>query len=574
MPNGRQILKDAGFHTVVIGARDDVVRDVRSTLYLLWGGVAFVLLIGCVNIANLVLARAYRRSGELATRMALGAERGRLARQILSEAAVTAVLGGMLGLGVGALGLKLVGSLGMQSLPRGSDVSLDGTVVLFTLGLSLAAAVLFGALPVAHVFRSDLGGVFRSESRTGTASRRAMLLRGLLVTGQVALAFVLLSGAGLLFRSFQAASRVDPGFQPDGVLTGVVTLSTARYPDGASRRRFASELLDRIRALPGVESAGATSMIPFGGNNSSSVIWPEGYTPRPGESLIAPYASFVAPDYFEAMGIPVREGRAFDDRDGPDAPNSIVIDELLARRYWPDSSPLGHKMVWGTTPNGDAQVPDSSLYTIVGVVGAIQQNDLTATGQVGAYYFPYLHRAPNSGMMLVVKTSGDATASTPAVRSALSDLDPELPLFDVESMGARIEDSLRARRSSMVLLSIFSGVALFLAVVGLYGVLAHAVAQRTREIGIRMAMGGAPSDVFRMVVVQGARVVLVGLLLGVGGSFALVRVVRSVLFGVGPSDPTVLVVSAAALAVVGLVACVIPALRATRVDPTEALAGG
>lgn len=570
-PNGRQLLKDAGYSTKVVMAQDDLIRDVRPTLFLLWAGVAFVLLIGCVNIANLILARAYRRAGELATRIALGAERFRLARQVLTEAAVMALLGGLLGVGMAELGLGLISSLGVDSLPRGSDVAIDGSVLLFTLALALGAGVIFGALPVVHVLRSDLSGIFRSETRGGTASRRAVLMRSGLVTGQVALAFLLLSGAGLLFMSFRAAVAVDPGFEPEGVLTGGFSLPSARYPDGDSRVQLADRLLGQVRSLPGVEEAAVTTQLPFSGDNSSSVILPEGYTLEPGESLLSPFQTWVSPGYFEAMGIGLREGRLFDASDGPDATNALIIDEWLARRYWPDSSPLGKRMMWGTVPEPGQEVPPDRLFTIVGVVETVKQNDLTSSEHVGAYYMPYRQQPARSFLMLVVKGPSDPTGLTPALRSTLSRLDPELPFFGVETMESRIADSLTSRRAPMLLLAIFAGVALFLAVVGLYGVLAYSVAQRTREIGIRMAMGSAPGDVFRLVVSQGLRVTGLGLAAGLVASVGAVRVIRSLLFGVQPADPTVLAMVAALLGIVAVAACVLPAYRATRVDPTEAL---
>ena len=573
LPNAGQLLEDAGFRTVVVGAQDEMLRDIRPLLYLLWAGVGFVLLIGCVNVANLMLTRSHVRLGELATRLALGAQRARLARQIFTEALVVAVLAGLLGVGLGAIGLKLLAGVGLEDLPRGTEVALDAPVLLFTLALAAGAAVLFGMVPVVHVLRSDLNSVFREEGRSGTASRKAVVLRSGLVTAQVGLAFLLLVGAGLMFRSFRAAVGVDPGFEPAGVLTATYSLPAARYPEETDRSLFADELLAEVRALPGVMAASLTTQLPFSGNNSSSVIYPEGQEPRPGESILSPFQTMVAPGYFEAMGIEVIEGRDFLETDRADQPNAIVVDEWLARRFWPDESPLGKRMIWGAVP-GDPSITDDNYSTIVGVVGSVKQNDLTALEHVGAYYFPYRQNPFAGTLRLVVRTAPGVGDVAGSVRGVLARLDPELPLYDVRWMEERLAESLTDRRAAMLLLGVFSAVALFLAVVGIYGVLAYSVAQRTREVGIRMAMGSAPEAIFRLVLRQGLAVTTLGLVIGAVAALALVGLIRSLLFGVGPADPFVLVGTALLLGAVAAVACAIPAWRATRVDPAVALHGG
>lgn len=572
IPNARQLLDDAGFHTVVVPAHDDLLRDVRPLLFLLWAGVGFVLLIGCVNVANLMLARSHVRLGELATRLALGARRERVARQILTEAVVVAVLGGGLGVGLGALGIRMLTGVGLDDLPRGGEVAIDGPVLVFTLVLALAAGVLFGMIPVVHVLRSDLSSVFREEGRSGTASRKAVLLRSGLVTSQVALAFLLLVGAGLMFRSFRAAVAVDPGFEAEDLLTASIALPASRYPDGDSRRRFTDELLAEVRALPGVQAASVTSQLPFSGNFSSSVIFPEGREPRPGESLLSPFQTQAGPGYFDAMGIEVLEGRDFQEMDGPDQPNHILIDEWLARRFWPDASPIGELMVYGAPP-GAPEIGEDNYYTVIGVVETIKQNDLTAAEHVGAYYFTYRQR-PFGGLTLVVRASTGAESVAASVRQVLGRLDPELPLYEVRPMEERVAESLASRRAAMLLLVVFAGVALFLALVGIYGVLAYAVAQRTREVGIRMAMGSPPEAIFRLVLRQGLTVAGLGLVVGGVAALALVRLIRSLLFGVAPADPVVLAGVALLLGAVAALACAVPAWRATRVDPSVALHTG
>ncbi|MGE0158496.1 MAG: ABC transporter permease [Gemmatimonadales bacterium] len=574
VPNARQLLEDAGFTTVLAPTADDLVRDFRPMLYMLWGGVAFVLLIGCVNIANLLLARAQTRLTEVATRLALGASRAQVAGQVLTEAVVLALLGGLLGLGVGALALRLLRTLGTDDLPRGTTIGIDEPVLLFALALSLGAGVLVAVIPMASILRGDLSPAFRAGGRTGTASRRAVSLRNALVTSQVGLAFIMLIGAGLMLMSFRAAVSVDPGFDPDGVFTGYVGLPGTRYADGDAQRRFWDELLGEVRAIPSVTAASVTANLPFGDNSSASVILPEGYEIAPGESLLAPFQTTAGPGYFETLGIELLEGRTFEEADGPDAPRVVVIDEWLAKRYWPEGGAIGDRMAYGVVPGVDS-VPEESLFTVVGIVRTVKQNDLTAPAaeHVGAYYFSY-RQQPASFMTVVARAgSGDGGSLTSDVRAAVAAIDADLPLFGVETMVERIDESLVRRRASLVLLGVFAAVALFLAVIGIYGALAYAVTQRTREIGIRMALGSAPTDVFRGVVAQGMLVTGTGLVLGGAAAYFLTRFIESLLFGVQATDVRVMIGVAALLALVAAAACALPARRATRVNPIEALGG-
>jgi predicted permease len=572
IPNARQLIEDVGYSTQVVPAQEDMIRDIQPVLYLLWAGVAFVLLIGCVNIANLMLARVQTRVGETATRLALGASRGRVARRILTEAVVLGVAGGVLGVGIGALGIRFLRTLGAADLPRGAEIGLSAPILLFALAMSVGAALLFAVIPMLQIRREDFGPVFRSESRTGTASRRAVLLRNGLVTSQVSLAFVMLIGAGLMLMSFRAALSVDPGFDPDGLFTGFVSLPSARYPDGESLRQFWDRLVQEGNGLPNVASLTVTAQLPFSGNNSSSVITPEGYDPAPGESLISPLHTDAAPGYFETLGIEVLSGRGFRDSDGPDDPQVMVIDEWLANRYWPEGDPIGDRMLYGAVPGMDS-IPEDAYYTVVGVVETIKQNDLTSplSEHVGAYYFSSRQR-PRRFMTVTARAeNGDAESLTPDLRALLGRLDPELPLFGVRSMQDRIDESLARRRVPMLLLSVFAGVALFLAVVGIYGALAYSVTQREKEIGIRMAMGSAPGTLFRQVVRQGLQVTVLGLALGAGVALVLARLVESLLFGVAATDVRVMAAVALMLLAVGALACVVPARRATSVDPVDAL---
>lgn len=571
VPNGAQLLKDVGYRMLITPAHEELVRDVRSTLYLLWGGVIFVLLIGCVNIANLILARSQVRIRETATRLALGARRRRLAKELLTHALVLAGLGGLLGIATGFAGIKLLSLVGAADLPRGAEIGMNATVLAFTLGVALVAGVIFGMIPAVQLVRADLRSVLHTESRGATVDRRTLWLRTSLVTGQIALAFLLLIGAGLMLSSFRMASSVDSGFQPDRVFTARVSLPEASYPDVASRVRFVDALLPEIQSVPGVTFAGFTTQLPFSGNNSSSVIMPEGYMPPPGESLLSPLQTWVAGDYFQAMGIPLLEGRWFEPTDGTNDRRVIILDEWLARRYFGDASPLGKRMRWGGIPGTE---DEGELYTIVGVVGTTKHNQLTeeAGAHVGAYYFPF-RSEPRSFVTLVAKAAGDPLSLTTAIRDRLARQDGELPLFDVATMTSRVEASLSNRRASMFLFLAFAVVALFLAVVGIYGVLAYAVAQRTREMGIRMALGSSTKAIFIMVIRHGLVVTGIGLLAGSVAAVLMGGLVKSLLFGVQPLDPVVLVSVAGLLGIVATVACAVPAFQATRVDPVRALVG-
>ncbi len=569
LPDARQILTDAGFHTEVHPSKDVLLQDIQASLLMLWGGVGFVLLIGCVNIANLMLARSNVRMRELATRLALGAPRTRLGTQLLTEAVLMGVVGGALGLLLGYAGIQLLGMLGVENLPRGAEIGLDGTVAAFTLLLGLGAGLVFGIIPLVHVMRSDLNAVFRAESRSGTASKRAVFLRTGLVTGQVAVAFILLIGAGLMLRSFREVLEIDPGFEPEGVVAGYVSLPEARYPDDEARVEFIRSLMEDVRALPGVTAASMTTRIPFGGGGGSSVILPEGYIPQAGESILSPARSRVAPGYFEALGIPIVRGRAFDARDDASGEQVIIIDEWLANRYFPDENPIGKRMLYGGMPGMEEDL-EPYMYRIVGVAASHRLNNLVESEYVGSYWFSLAQDA-EPFLTLVMKTDGDPDALVEPARQAVAGLDPELPLFGTRTLQERIDDSLIERRTPMLLLVVFAGVALFLAAVGIYGALAYSVSQRTREMGVRIAMGSSAGDVFKLVVGQGLRVVAIGLVLGAVGSLVLARLIQSLLYGVEPADPGVMASVAALLAVTGVAACLLPARRATRIDPVVAL---
>ena len=559
----RKLLEDAKFGTRVLGLKDEMVETIRPTLYLLEAAVVFVLLIGCVNVANLMLVRSNIRMKELAIRFSLGAGRLRLGGQLLIESLALAALGGAFGTATGFAGVRLLAWLGAKDLPRGETILIDGQVLAFSAALAILTGLVFGSVPVYHLFRRDLNEVFRSNERTGTTEKRALWTRSALVVCQVSLAFILLIGAGLLTLSFWRLLSVNPGFHPERVQTAQFSLPRSRYANDAQARTFISGLLDSICAIPGVTHAGATSLLPFGGNNNDSVISIVGYNLAPGELPPVPLWNQVDSGYFQTLGIPLLQGRTFTASDGADAPKVVVIDQFLARKYWPKSSPLGGQLRLGI--EGDAPA-----HTIIGVVGSVQAADLSDQNPMGQIYFDYRQMVPRR-MHLVVKTAGDDTQVTAAVRGELLRADPELPLFDVKTMPDRVSRSMRERRASMVICLGFAALALTLSAIGIYGVLAYTVTQRTREFGIRVALGASARDVVGMVIFQGVRLAAIGLAIGVAGAFALTRLMTGLLFDVKPTDPAVFALVAGALMLVACIASLIPSARAIRIRPAIAL---
>jgi predicted permease len=574
-PQFREILVNAGFHTTVVPTRADLVREVSTTLYLLWGGVAFVLLIGCVNLTNLMLVRASARAREMATRHALGAGRGRLARQLLTEATLLTLIGAAVGLFSAYAALQVLIAGPLADLPRAAEIGLDRQVVAFTLGLALAVGLAISVVPILSLRRMNLTQAIRDEGRSATGGRRVRLVRRILVASQVAFAFVLLVAAGLLLTSFRRVLEVDPGFNTRAVLTGNVSLPQARYGGDAAMRTFMTRALERVRSLPGVVHAGATTTIPFGGSTNDSVILAEGYQMKPGESLISPMSIVATPGYFEALQVPLVAGRLFTDADNERAPRVIIIDEQLASRFWPGDSPVGRRM-WQpddvkelTTGPG----PKSRFYTVVGVVRHVSIGGLVEgadNSRHGAYYFPYA-QDPESFMTFAIRTGGDPESFTAAVRREIATIDPELPFYTVRTIEDLMQRSLTNRRTPMMLAVAFGLVALMLAAVGIYGVLAYQVTQRTREMGIRIALGSDTGAIFRLVIGEGAALLGAGFVLGVVGVFALRRSLATQLYQVQPMDPGVVAFVAAALCIVGLIACAVPARRASRINPLVAL---
>jgi predicted permease len=563
----------AGYTTKTVEFEADLVRNVRAALQLLWGGVLFVVLIAAVNIANLSLVRGSGRMKELATRSAIGAGRGRIAFQLVIEATLLTAIGGALGLLVGYWTLGALEWLGLSDLPRAHEIRMDEAVFGFTLGLALLLGFVVGAAPAVQLARSSLSNMLRDEGRSGTAGRGTQFVRRALVVSQVALAFVLLVGAGLLLASFTQLMRIDPGFVADHVLTGRVSPLESRYPDDAALRAYASRALERLRALPGIEAAGASSYLPFSWDGNSSVIIPEGQPMDPGASVVSPNQLYVTPGYLEAMKVALKRGRFFTDADGPGAPRVVILDEQLAARFWPNADPIGRRVYLPDRPE-DVIKPgaDVTWLQVVGVVGNVKLKGLVEgeEARAGAYYMPF-SQDPSRGIGLAVRSRGDLGAITAAVRRALADIDPETQAFDVFSMSERVEKSLNPRRAPMLLSTAFGLLALLLASIGLYGVLAYHVSQRTREIGIRLALGSDARGILRLVLSEGVLLVALGIAGGVVGALALRGAIASQLYGVGALDPMVMLTAVAVLAFVSLIACLGPARRAARVSPLVAL---
>jgi predicted permease len=562
LPDEAGFWKSSGFGGRTNGFLEQNVANIRGMLWLVQAGVAAALLIGCANVASLLLARAVARERELAIRAALGAGRGRLMRLLLSESLLLFLAGGVLGLLVAEWGVSAFGALGLSTLPRAYGVQLDVSVFAFTLLCALLTGLGFGALPAWSASRGDAAAALKEAGARGSAGRRTASLRATLVVGEIALAVMLLSTAGLLVRSFEKLQRENPGFNPGGVITAQLSLPRAKYDEPAKRVAFVDAAFARLRALPGVRSAGLTDVLPFTGNNSSGSYSSPDITLPAGS--VGPHGNqrVVDPGYFKTLGLTLLKGRLFTDADTAGTQPVVVIDRLLADRYWPGKDPIGKRIDRGS---------DAPNYRIVvGVVAPIKFQSLEEDVKKETIYHAYAQNA-GTNLILVVKTDGDPTLLTAAVREAVRSADPELPVFDIKTMQQRMDDVAQSRKAPMLLLSLFSGVALLLAVLGVYGVLAFSVAQRTSEFGVRLALGASPGDIASLVLRQGARLVTIGIATGLAAYLALSQVVGRLLYGVTATDPLTLAVAPVVLALAALVACLVPVRRAVRVNPLEAL---
>jgi len=547
--------------------RAEMVGDVSQTLWVMFGAVALVLVIACANVANLLLVRAEARSREMSLRTALGAGPRRLASQLLTESLVLAGSGGLAGVALAYLGVDALRALAPAGLPRLDEIAVDSTVLLFTMILTVGAGLLFGLVPALHGGRADLQRVLREEGRHATAGRKRIGLRQLLVVSETALAVVVLVAAGLLLQSFRRLMAVDPGFRPERVVTARITLPAAQYAEARDVVGFYDALLSRIASLPGVTVAGSAAGAPLGGGIGLSDIEVEGWV-NPGDApRPTGWVQAVTPGYFAALGVQLLGGRTFEARDGTDAPPVAVVSESLAREYWPGRSAIGGRI----RVDGDFE----AFAQVVGVVADVRHEMLERLPVHGTLYLAHAQTpytwSPSRSMTLTVRTVVEPLSLVSAVRRELQALDPSVPLYDVRTMDRAVADATATRRFAMLLQLLFALVALSLAGVGLYGVLAFTVARRTAEIGIRMALGAERADVRRMVVGQGMGMVVLAVVLGVGGALATGRLLGSLLYGVSPRDPVTYAMVVAVLLAVALLACWIPARRAASIDPMGAL---
>ena len=560
---------DEGFRlgTRLISLHEAVTWGSRTPLLVLLGAVGFVLLIACANVANLLLARAASRHREMAIRAALGAGRRRVVRQLLTESLLLSLLGGAVGLLVAWWGVQFLLGASPLNIPRLKDVGLDTTVLTFTAVVSVLTGVIFGLAPALQASRADLQNSLKEGGRNATGGALRNRVRAVLVVVEVALSLVLLVGAGLLGKSFLLLSEVSPGFEPEHVLSTNLSLAKAKYPQPEQQQAGFAEIVRRAAAIPGVEAAALIYPLPLGGDSNAGTFLIAGQPAlRPEDKPTSSHRT-ISPDYFRALNIPLSRGRPFDERDNQHAPPVIIVNETFARRYFAGTEALGqHIIVEGE--QGDNVVPPPR--EIIGIVGDVRHESLdTESGP--EYYVPYT-QAPEAFMSLVVRSAADNPLSLAAsVREVIKQMDKDQYVAAIQPMTKLVAESVARRRFNAQLTGVFAVVALLLAAVGIFGVLNYAVAQRTQEIGLRVALGAQTRDVLRLVLGQGVRLILFGLALGLAASFALTRVLAVMLFGVTPTDPLTFVAVSLLLASVALLACYIPARRATKVDPLVAL---
>jgi predicted permease len=561
-----KMMADAGFRSLVVPLHADHVAAIRPTVLLVQAGALCLLLIGAVNLANLLLIRASGRVKELAVRQAIGASRRHVVSGVMVETTLLTLVGGLLGLAVGAGGIRLLVVLGADRLPLGADIAFDLRLVLVALVGAVAMGMVIG-VPIAwYNLKGHPAGALQAESRGASASAAAQSVRHGFLVAQMALAFVLLSGAGLLSQSLTRVMEVSPGFRPESILSGQISMPWKSYQDASARLAFTERLTEELGRKPGVLATGVVTNVPLSGNSAKSSARVKGFTLRPGESLHGHYSYGVDGDYFVTLGFSLLEGRFLVPADSRRAERVCVVDADFARRYWPGGGALGGELLQGGT-----EEKGEETFRVVGVVGAVKQAGLIEDEAQGAVYYPYSHRADDS-IFVVARTSLAPEALGITLREAVRAVDAELPVSDLRSMEARIDESLITRRSPALLAGLFSGIAVLLTAIGTYGVLSFAVAQRRREIGLRMALGARPEQVRRQFVSLAARLLATGTALGLLGAWIAGSLMRTILFQVPALHLATLAATAAILGVVSLVACLLPSERAARISPMEALA--
>ena len=562
VPARADFMRTSGFTGFAIPVRDEIVGDTRQALYVLQAGVLLVLLIACFNVANLLLMRATGRGRELAIRTTLGAGQWRLVRQMLTEGVVLSVLGSVAGLALGLAGVRALLAMSTGQPPGTITATLHLPVLLFTLALAVVTGLIFGVVPAIGIARGNTSALLKDDATRGSAGRTTGLIRSALVVAEVAITLVLLVGAGLLIKSFANLRGVDPGFNRENVLTAQMALPAARYATPEARRSFWLRLIEKSQQIPGVSVVGLTSNVPFNGNVSSGSYSIVGYTPGPGEAQPHARQEAVGAEYFKAMQIPLLEGRVFDATDTADSAPVAVVDKFLVDKYFKGRSAIGQEIQRGG--------PTAPRIRIIGVVASINSIDLAQPVTKERIYRPVTQQ-PTGSMALVVKAGMEPTQLVSQVRGAVSAVDPEQPIYDIKTMEEWMSQSLEGRRTPMALLVIFAAVALVLAAIGIYGVLAYAVTQRVREFGIRQALGADRTSILSLVLRQGLVRTGLGVVIGLAGAFALSRYLESLLFGVGAKDIPVFAGVTVLLLLVAVLACYIPARRATRIDPMVAL---
>jgi putative ABC transport system permease protein len=550
-----------GWHAIVKPALDDTVGSVRPQLFALLAAVGFLLFIGCANVANLLLVRAAGRSREIAVRSAIGASRTRIVRQLLVEHLVLALLGGICGALAAYWGLHLMLGFAPARLPRIHEVAVDGRALAFSFGLALLTGISFGLVPAFQAARVDLNSVLKEAGRGSGEGRRRHRLRNALVVAELTIAVVLLVGAGLLMRSFIQLTRINPGFQADSAVVMSLRLPEKKYKEPAQQAMFAEQAVERLSAIPGVTSVGETHVLPFVDDFVLSFNI-EGRNVAPSDAPSANYHA-ITPGYFKAMGIPLIRGREFNSGDSANGALVAVVSQSAAQRFFPKEDPIGKRI--------NIQNPNGKWSEIVGVVGDVKEYSLDSESPAENY--EPLTQHPYPFQTFVMRTSGSPAGLSGAIRSAIRSIDPDQPIADVRQLSDIVDGSVANQRFAMNLFMVFSGAALLLATIGIYGVMAYSVTQRTGEIGVRMALGAQSRDVLWMIVRQGALLIAIGIAGGLVGAFVLTRFIASMLYGVGAADPLTLGAASLTLALAAFAACLLSALRATRIEPTVALRG-
>ncbi len=560
-----KMIADAGFRSLVVPLHGDHVASIRPTLLLMQAGVLLLLLIGAVNLVNLLLMRASGRSKELAVRKALGASGWHVASEVLVETTLVTLAGGLLGCIAGAGGIRLLAALGANRLPLGSQIVFDARLAFVAIAGAIFLGLLIGA-PIAWFnLRGHPGNALQSEGRSGTTSHGTQRLRHSFVVAQIALAFVLLAGAGLLGLSLKRAMEVSPGFRPDHILTGQISLPGKSYPSLNAGLAFMERLTKLVSEQPGVTAAGVVNNIPFSGVTGKSAATVKGQIIKPGESVHGIYSYGVGGDYFRAMGFTLREGRFLQAADSRRTERVCVVDEDFARYFWPHADALGQRVFQGSTTG-----KDSEAFTVAGVVGSAKQAGLTDEAAQGAIYYPYAFR-PDGQVFVVVRTLLPPESMRLTLQRVVRQIDSNLPVTDIQSMNTRITDSLITRRSSALLAGLFSAIAVLLTGIGTYGTLSYAVTQRRREIGVRMALGARPDQIRSQFLSLALRLLAAGTMVGALGTWLMGGAMQAILFHVTGLNPTIFVCTAAILCSVAVTACLVPSWRAARISPTEVL---